>query len=237
MRRDTAAVPYDPALAHEVPVAPIAPGTETAIHLQCLAVSTALSKYYVKNFITPEKVIDVLNAAGVRFMLAGAHGIGGWTNQPRTTQDVDVLVATRYLKTAVGVLRTAFPQLTVRDTPVVVRFADARTGTVLLDVMKPNQPLHRVAMLNAHRIETRKRVYHIPTLEFALAMKFAAMVSPYRDRLTKMQDGVDFARVVAANPKIQLAKLAQLGERVYPGGGKEIVEMVRRVRAGERLEL
>jgi hypothetical protein len=228
---------WNPALAHEVPVAPIAPGTETAVHLECLAISTALSKYYVKNFITPERVIDVLNAAGVRFMLAGAHGIGSWTNQPRTTQDVDVLVATRYLKAAVQALQTAFPQLTVRDTPVVVRFADARTATVLLDVMKPNQPLHRVAMRNAHRIETRKRVYHIPSLEFALAMKFAAMVSPFRDRLTKMQDGVDFGRIVVANPTIQLAKLVNLGKRVYPRGGKEIVEMVRRVRAGERLEL
>ena len=34
---------WDPALAHEAPVAVIAPGTETAIHLQCLTISTTLS--------------------------------------------------------------------------------------------------------------------------------------------------------------------------------------------------
>jgi hypothetical protein len=237
VRRATAAVPYDPALAHEVPVAPIAPGAETAIHLRCLAVSTALSKYYVKNFITPEKVIDVLNAAGVRYLLAGAHGIGGWMNEGRTTQDVDVLVATRHLRAAVQALRKAFPRLTVKDTPVVTRFSDPATEQVVLDVMKPNQPLHRVAMRHAHRVETRKRQYYIPTLEYALAMKFAATVSPWRERKRKMRDAVDFAWIVEANPEVDLQKLAQLGERVYRGGGKEIVDMVRRVRAGEPLEL
>jgi Nucleotidyl transferase AbiEii toxin, Type IV TA system len=231
------AAAWDPALAHEVPVAPIAPGTETAVHLQCLAISTALSRHYVKRFITPEKVIDVLNAAGVRFMLAGAHGIGGWMNEARTTQDVDVLVATRHLRPAVQALRTAFPRLTVNDTPVVTRFAEPTTGKVVLDVMKPNQPLHRVAMRHAYRIQTPKRAYDIPTLEFALAMKFAATVSPWRERKRKMQDAVDFAWIVEANPVIDLGKMAQLGQLVYPGGGKEIVKMVRRVRAGERLEL
>jgi hypothetical protein len=237
VNRSTAAVPYDPALAHEVPVAPIAPGTETAVHLQCLAISTALSRHYVKRFITPEKVIDVLNAAGVRFLLAGAHGIAGWMNEARTTQDVDVLVATRHLRAAVQALRTAFPRLTVSDTPVVTRFTEPTTGKVVLDVMKPNQPLHRVAMRFTRRIETRQRVYHVPSLEFALAMKFAAMVSPFRAADKKYIDAADFMRIVSANSDIDLDKLAQLGRRVYPGGGKEIVEMVRRVRAGERLEL
>src|SRR5262245_25026066 len=103
--------------------------------------------------------------------------------------------------------------------------------------MKPNQPLHRVAMRYTRRIETRARVYHVPSLEFALAMKFAAMVSPFRATDKKYIDAADFMRIVGANPAIDLDKLVQLGRRVYPGGGKEIVEMVRRVRAGERLEL
>ena len=49
-----AATAWDPDLAHEVPVAVIVPGTETVIHLQCLAISTALSRHYVKHFIAPE---------------------------------------------------------------------------------------------------------------------------------------------------------------------------------------
>ena len=83
------AVAWDAALAHEVPVAPIAPGTETAVHLQCMAISTALSRYYVKHFITPEKVIDVLNAAGTTVGTvklgpqgAGSHGFEIGSRQP-----------------------------------------------------------------------------------------------------------------------------------------------------------
>jgi hypothetical protein len=61
-------------------------------------------------------------------MLAGAHGIGGWTNESRTTQEVDVFVATRHLKAAVRAIQAAFPRLELRDTPIVARFADPRTG-------------------------------------------------------------------------------------------------------------
>ena len=53
------------------------------IHVQSLATSSALSEYYVANLITPLEVIRILNTAKVRFMLLGAHGIGGWTQTPR----------------------------------------------------------------------------------------------------------------------------------------------------------
>jgi hypothetical protein len=71
----------------------------------------------------------------------------------------------------------------------------------------------------------------------ALALKFAPMTSPFREAQKKYQDAADFIALVKFNPAIDLRKLLQLGELVYSGGGKEIVEMVRRVRAGERLEL
>lgn len=211
--------------------------TRRKSHVVALAVSTALSREYVRTSVRPATVIDVLNAAGVRFVLAGAHGIGGWTGEPRTTQDVDVLVAARQVRAAVAALRAAFPRLVVKDTPVVTRFTDPRKGIVVLDVMKPNQPLHQVALRHAHRIETAKRTYNVPTLEFALALKFAAMVSHWRQRDKKLMDAADFLRIVEVNPAIDLAKLANLGERVYPGGGAEVLDMVRRVRAGEMLQL
>ena len=113
------------------------------IHTRSLATSTALSVYYVENLITPLDVIKVLNDADVKFMLLGAHGIGGWLRDPRATQDVDVLVAMRSQKKAINALRTAFPQLDVEDHPVVTRFREKETGEVRIDVMKPNQELFR----------------------------------------------------------------------------------------------
>ena len=53
----------------------------------------------------------------------------------------------------------------------------------------------------------------------------------------KYMDISDFIRVVNINPDIDLARLEELGELVYSGGGKEILEKVRQVQAGEKLVL
>jgi hypothetical protein len=71
----------------------------------------------------------------------------------------------------------------------------------------------------------------------ALAMKFAPMISLTREDKKKHQDAHDFIQMVEVNPDIDLEQLAGLGELVYPGGGKELVEKVRQVRAGESLKL
>jgi hypothetical protein len=42
--------------------------------------------------IKPEDVIRLMNKARVKFVLMGAHGIAGWMEHPRSTQDVDILV-------------------------------------------------------------------------------------------------------------------------------------------------
>lgn len=204
-----------------------------------LAITSLLMKRAKKKPDSPslEAVVDVLNTAKVKFMLAGAHAIGLWANEPRTTLDVDILLLTRQSKSAVKALRLAFPNLTVRDTPVVVRFTDPELKWIVIDLMKPDQLLFKVAKQHATLVKTDERAYLIPNLEFALAMKFAAMISPNRKDTKKMQDGIDFMNIVRANKKINLKSLASLGDRVYPDGGAEIIDMVRRVRAGERLYL
>lgn len=111
------------------------------------------------------------------------------------------------------------------------------TTKVLLEVMKPNQPLFRGIFKNACPARMKKQGYLVPTLEMALALKFGPMVSLNRADEKKYQDAHDFIRMVKVNPEINLEKLATLGELVYPGGGKEIVDMVRRVRAGKKLNL
>ena len=205
------------------------------VHSLSLATSTALSDYYVANFIAPLEVIRVLNEVGVRFMLVGLHGLGGWMQKPRTTQDVDVLVAARGHKKAVTALLAAFPHLVAEDHEVVTRLRDPETKLVLIDVMKPNQPLFREAIKHAHPITSEGLTYNIPTLEAALAMKFAPMVSLNRAEEDRYIDAHDFMHIIKSNPDIDLRQLATFGELVYNGGGAEIVEMVRKVRAGERL--
>lgn len=207
------------------------------IHARSLATSSALSEYYVPNLITPLDVIRVLNAAKVRFMLLGAHGIGGWTHEPRATKDVDVLVAARGHKKAVAALASAFPHLQPENHEVVTRFREPESGTVLIDVMKPNQPLYRDALKYTHDVESGGQRYCIPCVELALAMKLSAMISPTRSDDKKLYDAGDFIRVVRANLDIDLTRLHALGQLVYNGGGDELLEKVRQVRAGEKLVL
>jgi hypothetical protein len=207
-------------------------------HGWSLATSTALSGYYhVKGFISPIQVIRVLRAIGVKFMLVGAHGLGGWTGAPRATQDVDVLVGQRGYKKAIKALLAAFPHLEADDQEVVTRFRDPETGQVVIDVLKPNQPLYRVGLKHSHTIEVEGERYEVPSLEMALAMKFGPMVSPNRPTEKKYLDAHDFISMVKTNPDIDMEQLAVLGELVYPGGGKEIVQMVAQARAGGRLKL
>jgi len=207
------------------------------IHARSLATSSALSELYVPNLIKPLDVIRVLNAVKVRFMLLGAHGIGGWIGKPRATEDVDVLVGTRGHKKAVRALLAAFPHLQAEDHEVVTRLRDPETGTIVIDVMKTNQPLYRDALKHTQTVESGGQRYQIPSLELALATKFAAMISLTRADRDKFQDVRDFMYIVDMNPNIDLEKLHALGQLVYNGGGDELVEKVRQVRAGEKLVL
>lgn len=207
------------------------------VHAISLFKSSSLSEIYVPHIIKPEDVIRVLNAAKISFTLVGAHGLGGWMQKPRATEDVDVVVMIRHVRKAVAALTAAYPNLEAADMPVVVRLKDRASGSVAIDVMKPNQPVIHAALKNTRAVQNGRLKYKIPSLEMALALKFAPMVSLYRDDLDKFQDAHDFGHIARNNPDIDLDKLAELGELVYPGGGAEVVEMVRRVRAGEKLNL
>ena len=103
--------------------------------------------------------------------------------------------------------------------------------------MKPNQPLLTVALKHAKAIHSGGQAYKIPSLEMAIALKFGPMVSPNRGETRKLQDAHDFRQVVESNSEIDLEILRELGELVYSGGGAELLEMVRQVRAGGKLIL
>jgi hypothetical protein len=205
-------------------------------HAMTLADSSALSHYYMPTAILPADVIRILNRAKIPFVLVGAHGVFGWMQEGRTTKDVDVVVAAKYHKKAVRVLLEEFPQLEEIELEVVSRLRNRETQQVAVDVMKPRE-LYRVAFKNTHEVHTGRLTYRVPSLEMALAMKFAPMVSPNRDDAKKLVDAHDFIMIVRVNLEIDLEKLSELGDLVYPGGGKEILELVRRVRAGETLIL
>jgi hypothetical protein len=221
-----------------------APGLEVAEvrnHLQALRTSSWLTAYFrtkhqpMATQVTPERVIEVLHGAGIRFVLMGTYGLGGWRSEPRATQDVDVLVRKKDIRKAVRALRGAYPELTVSDFPVVARFIDPATNKPVIDVMKPTQAVFQVVF--RHTIAVGD-THEIPDLEMALASKFAAMVSPNRDPAKKMIDAGDFIDVIRHNrADLDVRKLRRLAERVYSGGGTEIVRMLKDIDAGRTIQL
>jgi len=207
------------------------------VHENTLTRTTFLSSYWKADMITPLEVITVLNEAKISFVLIGMYGLVGWMKEPRATQDVDLVVAARHLKKAVGLLTKAFRGLDPEDHEVVVRFREKDSGLVVIDVVKPTQPHLRVIFKNTAAATVGEQDYRVPSLEMALTLKFAPMISPNREDERKHQDAHDFIVMVKRNAEINVEKLAALGELVYGGGGRDLVEMVRKVRAGEKLVL
>ena len=205
-------------------------------HAMSLAESAALSANQMPHVIAPLDVIAALNQAKVNFVLVGAHGLSGWVSDPRATRNVDVVVMSRHLKRATRALLEAFPHLEPVDHPVVVRLRDRASGNVLIDLLKQRE-LYREAFKHTQLVSAGGQTYKIPSLEMALAMKFAAMLSPNRDDADRYQDAHDFINIVRANPEIDREKTAAVGELVFAGGGEDLLEMVRKVRAGEKLNI
>lgn len=212
------------------------------VHGQRMRRSAEIARFQMeiqleKRFLSPLDVIRVLNREKISFVLVGAYGLSGWRSQARATEDVDVVVAIRQVAKAVRALTRAFPHLEPDDVEVVVRLRDKESKEVAIDVMKPLQPPYHLIFKHTKKVTAGKESYRVPTLEMALACKFAPMISLARVDERKLQDAADFIDIVKKNANIDLEALEELGDVVYNGGGKEILELVRRVRAGEKLKL
>ena len=186
-------------------------------------------------------ILRTLTQKRIPFVLTGAHGIGGWTGRPRGTQDVDILVkAGRNHGRAVKAVRELYPQLEVRTfTGLTAFFVPGETDSVI-DVVCPYRADQEETLANPVWTENEEHGlrYRVPSLEAALANKYGAMLTLTRDLDKRMQDAVDFTCMVThsmdeGRRPIDLERLETLGEKVWPGGGgKEILRMVERVKAG-----
>lgn len=83
-------------------------------HLNALHTSSKLTLYFQRMHqpkaarVTSEKVIAVLHKAGIRCVLMGTHGVGGYRSEPRATQDVDALVPKKEVRMAVRSLQRTY---------------------------------------------------------------------------------------------------------------------------------
>ena len=191
-------------------------------------------------------ILRTLSEKRIVFVLTGAHGISGWTGKPRNTQDVDILVkAGRNHARAVKAIAALYPQLEVRTFSGVTAFFVPGEKTSVVDVTYPHRADIEETLANPTWTENKEQGlrYRIPSLEEALANKYGAMRTPTRDLDKRMQDAVDFTRMVQhsadeGRQPLDLSRLETLGEKVWPsGGGKEVLRLVEQVRAGKAFHL
>jgi hypothetical protein len=107
----------------------------------------------------------------------------------------------------------------------------------VIELPKPVQPLLKAALVRNRAIRARRRAYRIPSLEMSVALVYAPMMTLPWSEPEKYLAAGDFLRILDANPLMDLKALAACGELLYKGGGADILEKVRRVRAGEGLNL
>ena len=191
------------------------------------------------------QILRTLAQKRIPFVLTGAHGIAAWLGQPRATQDVDILVkGGRNYTRAVNAIRALYPQLEVRSFAGVTGFFIPGEKQSVLDVTYPHRADLQETLINPTWTANEEGLrYRIPSLEEALANKYGAMLTPTRNLAKRMQDVVDFMRMVQhssdeGRQAIDLQRLKVLGEKVWPsGGGEEILRLVEQVKAGRAIDL
>lgn len=208
-------------------------------HAYAIRTSTRLTSYTKRHQrkaamdITPQDVIDALNSAGVKnWVLMGLHGYVGYMPNPRATQDVDIMVPYSGRARAKKAIATRWPELLVRELSQVTRFLDPSDldpqgqPKPVVDVMHPWSPFQEL-ILKEYVIVDEQTQHRLPRLEAALVSKYAAMLSPHRDRDKKEQDAVDFRRLARANrDRIRWDDLRRLAGLVWEGGADEIGRFV-----------
>jgi hypothetical protein len=207
------------------------------VHAYGLERSAALSEYYVPSYIKPLDLVAALAENGVRSVLAGSHGMGGWRQKPRAAQDTVLLVAARNHRKAIRTLLVAFPHLAAEDYESGTTLRDIDPKGVVIEILKPARPLLQKALVKTRTIHVDGRPCHIPILESALALVFDLMTQLPWSSPEKYLNAGDFIRMIQANPHIDFKALAALGELIYEGAGAALVEKVKRIQAGDKLDL
>jgi hypothetical protein len=223
-------------------------------HDEAAQESEALAKQYremwsdrlVSSPVDLNQILRTLIQKRIPFVLTGAHGIGAWTGRPRATHDVDILVKMgRNHARAVKAIKELYPDLEVRLMTGVTAFFLPGEKESVIDVSYPHRGDLEETLATELWVENQAEglKYRVPALEAALANKYGAMLAASRDSRKRRQDILDFEWMVIhsqdeGRSPIDLEKLANLGQRVWPeGGGEEILRLVEQVKAGTAIDL
>lgn len=175
----------------------------------------------------PNEVLSLIKSTNVPFVMIGAHGIFQYTGKPRGTIDIDFIIGGS-MKRIIDAIHETWPKLKIARNPYKTSFMVGQHEVI--DLVKPTQPIFKLALNNKNG--------DIPSLEMALVLKYAAAISPNREKHDKRQDTVDFIRIVEkndvnTNEVMRLTQAAQL----YDGASKEILKLIKDIKLGKEITI
>ena len=164
-----------------------------------------------------------------------------YTDTARATVDVDFIIGGADFSRAVRAVEKAYTQFNQNDRVYHVTYDSKKSGQrdlERIDLVKDGFPLFREVVVRYCRaIKIDRHTVKIPTVEAAIALKFAASISPNREDEDKPIDNADLLRLVRSKSNLKEEALAKLGDLVYRGGGKELVSIVNDIKAGKHVSL
>ena len=203
--------------------------------------SYELSRQTIAGVVNPLHVAALFEQEHVAYVLIGGHMLSYYTGVSRATIDVDFIIKNADFAKATRLIQKNYAQLSLSDKVYHVTFNVQDTVTAepeRIDLVKDGFALFR-EIVNHSSLTRRSGEYtvRIPTREAAMALKFAASISPNRGDENKPVDNADLIRLIKTAADIDNKALQHLGELVYLGGGSELIAVVADVLAGKPVNL
>lgn len=209
--------------------------------IENLQKSFELSSQQIYDAVNPLEVAALLESKNVSYVLIGGHMLSCHTGTARATVDVDFIIGGADFERASKAIHKAYAQFKRYDRVYHVTYNTKKPHTKdpeRIDLVKDGFPLFRVIVQQyCVTVRAKKHLVKIPTIEAAIALKFAASISPNRGDENKPVDNADLMRLIRTTPKFDEKALLALGELIYRGGGKELVAIVNDVKQGKTISL
>ncbi len=208
--------------------------------IESLQKSFEISSQQIEDAINPLEAAALFEDQKLSYVLIGGHMLSFYTGIARATVDVDFIIGNADFSQASKTINKFYQQFKETDHIYHVTY-DTKKNVVdpeRIDLIKDTFPLFReVVKQYSTTFREGKYTVKIPTIEAAVALKFAASISPNRGDENKSIDNADLLRLIKSIEKLDQKTLLALGELIYTGGGKELVSVVKDMKSGQSVSL
>lgn len=209
--------------------------------IENLQKSFELSSQQIDDVVNPLEVAALFESEKVSYVLIGGHMLSYYTGTARATVDVDFIIGSVDFERASKVIHKTYSQFKHHDRVYHVTYDTQKTPTKdpeRIDLIKDGFPLFK-AIVQKYCVTLREKkiLIKIPTIEAAVALKFAAAISPNRSDENKSIDNADLMRLIRVAPHLNEQVILALGELIYSGGGTELAAVVNDIKQGKTISL